>query len=181
MNVFILNSGRCGSTTFIRACQHITNYTATHESLSSQLGEQRMAYPRQHIEADNRLSWFLGRLDKQYADNAIYIHLQRDKEATAESFIKRKEYGIMQAYLQGILQHENNSGVNVHAVALDYIESVTENIHHFLKDKNNKMNFQLENAQNDFKLFWELIAAQGDFQAAIKEWDVFYNASEPLT
>ena len=34
MNVFILNTGRCGSRTFARACAHITNYTSAHESRS---------------------------------------------------------------------------------------------------------------------------------------------------
>jgi hypothetical protein len=32
MHIFILNTGRCGSTTCARACQHMTNYTAAHES-----------------------------------------------------------------------------------------------------------------------------------------------------
>ena len=31
-NVFVLCTGRCGSTTFTQACQHIQNYTASHES-----------------------------------------------------------------------------------------------------------------------------------------------------
>jgi ferritin-like protein len=52
--------------TFIRACRHITNYTAGHETRSTLLGEDRIAYPRQHIEADNRLSWMLGKLGKKY-------------------------------------------------------------------------------------------------------------------
>lgn len=56
MNVFVLNSGRCGSTTFIAACRHITNYSSGHESRATLIGEERLAYPTQHIEADNRLS-----------------------------------------------------------------------------------------------------------------------------
>ena len=32
MRVFVLCTGRSGSTTFVRACQHIDNYTASHES-----------------------------------------------------------------------------------------------------------------------------------------------------
>jgi hypothetical protein len=35
MRVFVLNTGRCGSLTFTRACQaSISNYTAAHESRS---------------------------------------------------------------------------------------------------------------------------------------------------
>ena len=84
MNIFILNTGRCGSTTFIRACQHISNFTATHESRSGLIGEERLNYPDNHIEADNRLSWFLGRLDRKYGDNAFYLHMSRDRSQTAK-------------------------------------------------------------------------------------------------
>ena len=66
MNVFILNSGRCGSTTWIRACTHIDNFSAGHETRSHLSGDARLDYPDRHIEADNRLSWLLGRLDRQY-------------------------------------------------------------------------------------------------------------------
>ena len=75
MNIFVLNTGRCGSTTFIKACQHIRNYTALHESRANRIAEQRLAYPRDHIEADNRLSWFLGRLDRQKFGNIAPDHV----------------------------------------------------------------------------------------------------------
>ncbi|MCU7891439.1 MAG: hypothetical protein KZQ78_07430, partial [Candidatus Thiodiazotropha sp. (ex Ustalcina ferruginea)] len=103
MNVFILNAGRCGSTTFIQACQHITNFTAGHESRSTLTGEQRLAYPANHIEADNRLCWLLGHLDRQFGNNAIYVHLSRDRQGSANSFVKRADYGIMKAYREGLL------------------------------------------------------------------------------
>ena len=45
MNIFVLCTGRCGSVTFTKACQHITNYTCTHESRVSLLGEDRLNYP----------------------------------------------------------------------------------------------------------------------------------------
>ena len=86
MNVFVLNTGRCGSVTFIKACQHISNYTAAHESRSHCIAGERLAFPDNHIEADNRLSWVLGRLDAAYGDNAIYVHLRRDRTDTIRSF-----------------------------------------------------------------------------------------------
>ena len=85
MNVFVLNSGRCGSMTFIRACRHIRNYSAGHESRVQLLGEQRLAYAPDHIEADNRLCWLLGRLDAAYGEHAYYVHLSREPAATAVS------------------------------------------------------------------------------------------------
>jgi hypothetical protein len=62
-NIFVLCTGRCGSTTFIKAAGHIRNYSAAHESRTEELGHARFAYPNFHIEADNRLSWLLGRVD----------------------------------------------------------------------------------------------------------------------
>ncbi len=174
MNVFILNTGRCGSTTFIQACQHIKNYSAAHESLSTELGEKRLAYPQYHIEADNRLSWMLGRLQKKYADNAIYVHLFRNINDTVDSFIKRKDYGIMKAYREGILMSNSD---DYQGIARDYVLTVEMNIEYFLADKTHKMKFSMDNSKEDFKKFWGLISAEGDLQAALAEWDVAYNKS----
>lgn len=176
MNVFILNTGRCGSSTFIRACTHIANYSAAHESRATLIGEQRLAYPIQHIEADNRLSWFLGRLDQQYADNALYVHLSRNKQQTIESFSKRADYGIMQAYKEGVLLGGDSNQTD-HVIAEDYIDTIESNIEFFLKDKTHKMNFSLDNAKQDFEVFWEFVSAEGDLDAALGEWDISYNAS----
>ena len=176
MNIFILNSGRCGSTTFIKACQHITNYSALHESRCGMIGEERLNYPNNHIEADNRLSWFLGRLDQKYGDDAFYVHLSRDKEAAAESFTRRAEFGIMQAYRNGILL-ELEGTPKAHEIALDYLDTIEANIECFLKDKHNKMVCKLEDAQQGFASFWQGIAAQGDLSAALGEWQRHYNAS----
>ena len=54
MRVFILCTGRTGSTTIIKAARHIKNYTADHESLARKFGEDRFKYPDNHIEADNQ-------------------------------------------------------------------------------------------------------------------------------
>jgi len=176
MNVFILNTGRCGSTTFIKACQHITNYSSAHESRSTLTGEHRLDFSDNHIEADNRLSWILGRLDKIYGNRAFYVHLSRDKNKTADSFSKRSEFGIMKAYREGILmqEQENNSALKL---AQDYIETIESNIALFLKDKTHVLEFSLENAAQDFETFWQAIDAEGDFDAAVAEWKTSYNAS----
>jgi len=98
MNVFVLNTGRCGSTTFIKACNHITNFSCAHESRAGILGEEHFDYPENHIEADNRLSWLLGRLERAYGDDAIYVHLKRNENDTAHSFTLRYQAGIIKAY-----------------------------------------------------------------------------------
>lgn len=176
MNVFILNAGRCGSTTFIQACRHITNYTAGHESRLRLIGAERLAYPDNHIEADNRLSWMLGRLDQAYGDRAFYVHLTREREAAAASFAKRMDFGIMRAYREGILLGGEPEQPPM-AIAGDYLDTVDANIASFLRDKRHRMRCRLELAREDFALFWKAIGAKGDEGAALREWDIPYNAS----
>ena len=176
VNVFILNSGRCGSTTFIRACSHITNYSAGHETRAGLIGPERLNYPDNHIEADNRLSWYLGRLDLKYGDDAFYVHLKRDRQATAESFAKRADFGIMQAYREGIVLGLQGEPEPV-AIARDYLDTVDANIGHFLKDKQHTLHLRLESAKEDFLRFWEWIDASGPLETALLEWDTTYNSS----
>ncbi len=165
--------------TFIKACHHIKNYTASHESRTGKLGEARFCYPQNHIEADNRLSWLLGKLDKIYGDKAFYVHLKRGEVNTAESFSKRYEGGIIKAYRgDGILLGLSKEA-DPYAVALDYVQTVNENINLFLKNKSQQMSIHLENIEEEFPRFWTKIGAQGELSEALKEFKTRYNASKP--
>ena len=83
--------------------------------------------------------------------------------------------GIIPAYRKGILQHLPDD-ISDMSVSLDYYDTVNSNIEHFLKDKTRKMEFNLENAKEDFKIFWELVGAEGDLDAALAEFDIAYNS-----
>jgi hypothetical protein len=174
MNAFVLTTGRSGSTTFIQACRHIHNYSSGHETRIRLAGPDRLAYPDRHIEADNRLSWLLGRLERAYGDRARYVHLRRDPQATAASFARRSGFGIMKAYREGILARPRQGEL---ALARDYIETVEANIEAFLAGKTHVLRFRLEQAVEDFERFWTWIGAQGDLPAALGEWKIRYNAS----
>lgn len=178
MNIFVLNTGRCGSMTFIKACSHITNFSCGHESRTHLLGSDRFRYPDRHIEADNRLCWLLGRLDQAYGNRAFYVHLHRDRSETAASFVRRYDSGILRAYRgKGILlgMPENSDPMTV---ALDYCDTVTRNIESFLKDKDLTMDIRLESVQHDFSVFWKRIGAEGDLSTALAEFQVRYNAGK---
>lgn len=177
MNIFILCTGRCGSKTFINACSHINNYTSSHESRTNMLGQERFSYPKNHIEADNRLSWLLGRLDRVYGDTAFYVHLIRNKYDTAYSFVKRYDRGIIKAYRgMGIIMGLDEN-IDPLLVSLDYYDTVNSNIHTFLKTKPNKMIFHLENAKHDFLEFCNFIRAEVELEPAKAEFDLNYNSS----
>ncbi len=162
--------------TWIQACRHITNYSAGHESRTHLVGEARLAYPPDHIEADNRLSWLLGRLDETYGDDAFYVHLRRERQATARSFARRRDFGILRAYGEGILLG-SDPDIDPLILALDYLETVEANIRLFLRDKSRVMEARLENLEADFRRFWEAIGAEGDLEAALAELKVRHNAS----
>ncbi|QTY26011.1 hypothetical protein [Flavobacterium sp. CS20] len=181
MNVFVLCTGRSGSKGFIKACQHISNYTVAHESLSDKCGKARFEFPKNHIEADNRLSWQLGQLDKFYGKKAFYVHLKREKKATAQSFMRRflLPKSMIYAYANGIkrLPPEQLNSKERFDVCLDYVETVNSNIEHFLKDKPHQMEIELSDIKTDFESFWKAVDAEGDLDLALAEFDIKYNKS----
>ncbi len=173
MHVFVLTTGRSGSTTFARACTHIENYSVAHESRWQLLGPNRMQYADHHIEVDNRLAWLLGRLDDQFGDNAFYVHLIRDREAVANSYCQRRlgRESIIRAYSHGILYREHTTKED----CLDFYDTVNANIRLFLKDKTRTMTFDMAQSERDFPLFWQGINATGDLESALAEWQIPYN------
>lgn len=174
MRVFVLTTGRSGSTTFARACAHSENFSVGHESRWQLLGPARLDYADQHIEIDNRLCWLLGRLDARFGDDAFYVHLWRDRQAVAESYCRRRfgRGSIIRAYSQGILYRSQTDLAD----CLDYCDTVNANIRHFLRDKTRALTVDLAQAEADFVRFWEAIGARGDLEAALQEWQTLYNA-----
>ena len=191
MNVFVLSTGRCGSTTFAKACAHITNYTADHESLRR--GDETryrerygsLRFPQRHIEVDNRLSWFLGALEEQYGPDAFYVHLLRDRESVAKSFLNRwgqKKTNIIFSFAWGVLTHPHDQVINLTEpqklrIAGQYWDNVNSNIRMFLQGKPRQMTIWLDNIKDAFGDFWQQIGAQGDLNAALEVWDTRHNAS----
>jgi hypothetical protein len=178
LNVFVLCTGRCGSTTFAKACRHIKNFSAAHESRSGFIGAERFNFPPNHIEVDNRLAWFLGRLDRAYGNDAVYVHLKRNTTDTAQSFFQRYNNGIIDAYRSRILMG-NPPETSPISVCLDYCDTVNSNIEAFLKDKTRTLTVALETVRTDFTKFWDLIGAEGNREKALAVWDRVYNASMP--
>ncbi|PSL03101.1 hypothetical protein CLV30_10813 [Haloactinopolyspora alba] len=181
MRVFVLCTGRCGSVTFIEACQHIDNYTAGHETRFREYGPARFDYPDGHIEADNRLSWFLGGLGRAFGADPLYVHLRRDPEQVARSFVGRWNKGranIMgafgQAVIPGPFPRPEEQRLDV---ARFYVDTVRTNIEAFLATVPNTMTVDLEHAPEQFPEFWRRIGAEGDLDAALGEFEHRHNAA----
>jgi hypothetical protein len=176
MNVFVLCTGRCGSVTFAAAAGHISNFTAGHETHAAMLGADRLDYPPRHIEADNRLCWFLELVGRDYGPRAHYVHLVRDPEAVARSFADRWGTGIIRAYHRDLLMAPESEPL---AVCRDYVDTVTAKIDAFLADKPHRMTFRIEHAADDWPTFWRWIGANGDLDASLAEWTVRHNEGPP--
>ena len=175
-NVFVLCTGRNGSVTFAKACLHIENFTSGHETRCRVLGETRVSYPENHIEVDNRLGFFLGALEEHYGDDAIYIHLRREADAVARSYNTRWHVaeGVMKSWAVGIAR-QTDFGVRTARFMVDTIE---QNITHFLRDKTKKMTIDLETLQDQFPAFLDLIGAQGDHATIMAALGETHNASQ---
>ncbi|SDE01819.1 hypothetical protein [Limimaricola pyoseonensis] len=177
--VLVLCTGRCGSTTLARACGHLSNWSAAHESRTHLTGPDRLAYPPRHIECDNRLSWFLGRLARDWGDRAAYVHLTRDPEAVAQSFARRANQGILRAYRQDILAGAARRAPNRPLIdtCRDYVDTVTANIEGFLATRAHVMQMRLETLETDFDRLIDWIGAEGDLTAARAELMTRHNAT----
>ena len=181
-NVFVLSPGRSGSKTFVEACKQLSNYSAAHESRASFLGDERFAYPKNHIEADNRLTWFLGEMERKFSSpNVLYIHLQRDFDQTVNSFLDRLRNSnyrssIMQAFAHGIVMKPKEWREEEEIeLAKFYVRTVQSNIKAFLKDKNS-LDVILADDGSTFDRFLHEVDAVGDLDAARKNWKTVFNA-----
>lgn len=179
-NVFVLCSGRTASTSFSNACTHIDNYTAAHESRVGMLGQERVNYPDWHIEVDNRLAWFLPRLDNKYGDKAFYVYLTRNYEEIAASYLERWQLNesIVKAYGHGLLMKKSISKSERYAICLDYVHTVEENIQQFLAYKSNVLKIDVTELATKFGDFYDLIGARGDKQACMESIKTISNKNK---
>lgn len=177
--VFVLSAGRAASTAFCSACKHITNFSAAHESSASLPFPERIDYPNQHIEIDNRLTWFLPHIEDKYGDNAIYVYLRRDKEKIARSYEERwhLNVSIVKAFGHGVLMKPKISMSERLDVCRSYVDYVDAAILLHLKDKN-AIYVDAENLQQDFRTFFDAINAQGDIEKCIQEFSAVHNPNK---
>lgn len=179
MRVFCLGTGRSGTTTFARAFAHATNYTSGHETRVAMLGPARLDYPDWHAEADNRLTWFLGGLGERFGNEAVYVHLTRDRDAVIDSFGERHrgKVSILRAFGMGIVSRkEPYSAEEWRDAAAMYVDTVTANVRAFLSGRPLVVEMTVEDPLPGFARVWEMAQATGDASAAAAEWSIRHNA-----
>lgn len=181
-HIFVLSPGRSGSKSFAEACKYLTNYTSAHESRSGKVGEDRFNFPLSHIEADNRLTWFLGAMAERFdSKNVLYVHLSRDFNQTVDSFVHRLQNSdyrssIIHAFAHGILMKPGDwkPEEEVELCRL-YVQTIHSNIKEFLKQRVH-MNVQLGDDGASFNRFLVSISPQGDIDLVKRTWLEVHNA-----
>lgn len=180
MKVLVLTTGRTGSMSLFRACQHVKNFTTGHDSKSGQLAVERVQTSDQHIEIDTRFAWFLGRIAECDNGDTHYVHLTRNSHAIATSYNRRwaNRKGIMRSYCEGLLERDKPS--NDAKVATDLVETVEANIKTFLIGRPHST-ITLENVAADLPLFFDAINAEVDVAKALAEFEHRHNHSRKLS
>ncbi|TDT44346.1 hypothetical protein DES49_0448 [Halospina denitrificans] len=182
MRVFVLTAGRTASQTVALACEHINGMTAAHESRRRMI-ENRLDYPDNHVEVDNRLAWFLGSLERLYSDDeTFYVFLRRDPERVAASYIKRWHItvSIVRAFYHGILMCRNKKPTedDKMASARLFVQTVEDNITAFLSSRTNYAVINTENLEADFLEFMDKAGLEGDRDAISEALNTTHNLNK---
>lgn len=166
MRIFVTGTGRCGSVTFSKACQHITNYTSSHETDWRKGPASLLNYPDNHIEVSAHLVYFIPNLRKRYPD-AKWVHLIRERDRTIASLSKRCGTEMSWFSYQWWGLKDSKQGATIFYDATNALCNV------LLPDA---MKFHLEQAADQFPIFWKWIDAEGNLNAALAEFSIKYNA-----
>lgn len=180
MKVLVLTTGRTGSMSLYRACQHIKNYTTGHDSKAGLLAAERTMVADQHIEIDTRFAWMLGRLALLDKGDVHYVHLTRATEDIAQSYNLRwaNRKGIMRGYCEGILERDKAPGDL--AIARDLVETTEDNIKAFLVGRPHST-LRLETIGNDLAALFDKIRADVQAEDAMAEFRKRHNHSRRLS
>lgn len=158
-NVFVVGTGRCGTTTFAMACRHASNFTAAHESKAEQ-------YPRNHIEVDPPLAFRIANLRSRY-DCRIILLRRLDKAACVKSMASHDP--LICAAFGNMVKHDPQctaeKGADLLYDAINGLENLCD------------LTVDLETAKQQWGTVWEWIGCQGDLQRSLEEWNVKHNAS----
>lgn len=176
MRIFVVGTGRCGTSTFYHAAKHATNYHVGHESRAGRREPNDYIYPDQTLEISCHLSFAVPLLYERNGFHDVKIvHLVRERRPCIESLARVKD--ALQSLAFGIQQCKPKSDTEHLAWAEWWYDLVNENIsatawHPF--------EFQMEAAEDFWPDFWMWAGCEGDFDASMEEWRRKYNAGEKL-
>jgi hypothetical protein len=188
MKVFVLGTGRSGTKTFARACDHLTNFTVSHNSLREGAGFDHkwsvLQSREMHIEVDDRLSWMLPVLDRLHGGEAYYVHLWRDPEKVVRSYTRPGRLhlpgSLVSTFYHGILgtpvEKRRVTGEDAERAGALCVEIITKNIEQFLAGKPHQIFIDIDDPLDAFRRFYREIGAEGDLESALAEFRETHDA-----
>lgn len=181
-NVFVISSGRTATTTFAQAASHLPGWTADHETRVSLPLADRVDYPEHHIEADNRLLFYLPQLETRFGDDALYVYLVRDPEKIAQSYAKRWHLtvSVVRAYTHGLRMIPRVSEDDVLSHCRDFVAYADQTFRAFLDRQTNVQFFDIEDAETEFTAFARHLGLDAP-EAALAVWRETHNANPPAS
>lgn len=188
MNVFVVGTGRCGTVTFTKACQHVTNFTAAHESTSGLTRAADLSFPAQHIEVNPHITWLLGPVAALHPD-ALWVHLVRAKEDVVASWMQRGRThgpGVWSPLALRVAPKGIRTDEQFRTICELCYDAITHQVDAHLKtlpaDRARTIllsdlagGVSNPKARATWREFWQWIRAEGDFAASLAEWRIRYN------
>jgi hypothetical protein len=187
MKVFVLGTGRNGTKTFARACEHLTNYSVSHNTIREGAGfdhkMRALESKDNHIEVDDRFSWLLPVLERLHGADAYYVHLWRDTAKVVRSYTKPRRLhlqgSLLNTFYHGILgtpvEKRKVSVADAEKAGALCVEVINKNIEHFLAGKPHQIFIDIDHPAEKFRRFLEEIGAEGDVDAAVAEFETIYD------
>ena len=170
MRVFVVGTGRCGTSTFYHACRHIHNYEAYHEPNSGQVDS--FETEDQVINVSSQFVVRIPELLKKYPESK-WIHLIRNRDQCVESLAKCcpvEMDGYVRQWCQ-IFQ------CNLTRASQFYYDSINSMIELMLRNQS-CLTMNLPIRRPAWMTFWSFVGAQGDFESSLREWESCYNSRD---
>jgi hypothetical protein len=170
MRIFVVGTGRCGTTTFAHAAAYLDNYTVCHESHAGRVGD--WSYPDQHIEVSAQLALGIPLLLERYP-GARWVHLVRDRQPTVESMV-----AVSANYLRAFgLYWFHAPDADPAAIAGALHDTVNALCEDLLPDA---FRFELDRAAELWPHCWEFMGGPTGFASRLHEsaqqWEIRHNA-----
>lgn len=167
--VFVVGTGRCGTSTFYQACLHATNYLSRHEAYA--IGDCPPFFFPEHpsIEIGSTLTMFIPRLKRRFPQ-ARWVHLQRERQACCESIAREcheESVGFAKRWLW-------KSEINPVRAAEIFYDSVNDLCQSLLPEA---FHLQLETVEQQWLDCWKFMNCVGDFSSSLSVWRRKYNPS----
>lgn len=164
--IFVVGTGRCGTTTFARACENARNRTVGHETCAGKV--YSFEYPQKHIEVDAPLVFRMNDL-RRLNPGCRFVHLIRtDRAACIESMV-RYDPEICRAFGWMVYHFAECDALTGAAALYDTITRIPKG--------NDVLTVSLESIKENWSKCWEWMGCEGDFIKSLETWEHKFNAS----